>query len=50
MTPLDLGGDGVPYTGMVKTRASAARMVGAMVLKSSSKLQAFPVLKQVSQA
>lgn len=30
--------------------ASASRIAGATVLKSSSKEQAFPVLKQVSQA
>ena len=35
---------------MVNTTASASRMAGALVLKSPSKEQALPVLKQVSQA
>ena len=44
MTPLIWAGMEYQYTGMVKTMASASRMAGAMVLKSSSKEQAFPVL------
>ena len=50
MTPLIWAGMEYQYTGMVNTRASASRTAGAMRLKSSSKEQAFSVLKQVSQA
>ena len=48
--PLDLGGMEYQYTGMVNLQGVCFQAAGAMRLKSSSKEQAFPVLKQVLQA